>query len=207
MARSLRDSLLACALVLALGLAGGAQESGSTNGEFELECKPMAFNGETNLFQCKTPRIRRGDLYIAADDAAGTGVEFDAASEWRFSSNVRVEAGAAVMNADSAVFTFEQERLVRGELEGTPASFAHTDPERNKPASGTASKISYDDVARTLRLTGDVLFQRDRTEVRGCDIIYNMMTEGFSSGDSDCGIRMRRIGTEPDQPNAPAPPQ
>ena len=205
MARSLVDSLCACGLVLAVGLASEAQESGSSKEELVLECTPMVFNSETNLFQCKAPRIRRGDLYIVADDATGTGVEFDMASEWRFTGNVRFEAATAVMNAESAVFTFEQERLTRGELEG-PASFTHADPERGKPASGTANKISYDDVARTLRMTGDVLFQRDRTEVRGCDIIYNMMTEGFSSGDSDCGIRMRRIGTE-DQPNAPAPPQ
>ncbi len=205
MARLLVNSLCAAG-VLALALAS-AQEAGSTRQELLLGCGPVAFNGQTNMFQCKAPRIRRGDLYIAADDAAGTGVEFDTTSEWRFNGNVRVEAGTAVMNADSAVFTFEQERLARGELEGAPASFQHLDAERNKPATGTANKISYDEIARTLRLSGDVVFQREQTEVRGCDIIYNMRTEGFSSGDSDCGVRVRRSARGSDQQNETAPPQ
>jgi lipopolysaccharide transport protein LptA len=206
MAPSPLTSVCVCGLVLALIFAGGAQEAGEGQ-EIVLESGPLTFDAEKNVFEVKAPKIWRGDLHITADDAVATSVEFEATSEWRFDGRVRIEAGATVMNADSAVFTFREERPALGELEGAPASFVHSDPERNKPASGTANKISYDDVARTLRLTGDVLFQRDRTEVRGCDIIYNLMTEGFSSGDSDCGIRMRRVATEPDQPNAPTPPQ
>ena len=44
-------------------------------------------------------------------------------------------------------------------------------------------------------MTGNVSLQRDQTEVQGCDIIYNLTTEGLSSGDSDCEkpFRLRRI--------------
>lgn len=193
--------------VLAFSSTAGAQDARGDREEIVFESGPLDFNGETNLVQAEAPSIKQGDLHITADYLVANGVDFDSTSEWRFRGNVRIAVGATVMNADSAVFFFEQERLARGELEGAPASFTHVDAERQKPASGTAGKIFVDDVARTLRLTGDVLFQRDRTEVRGCDIIYNMMTEGFSSGDSDCGIRMRRIGTDPEQPNAATQPQ
>jgi lipopolysaccharide transport protein LptA len=193
-----------CSLVLALALAR-AQEAGSGREELVLESGPLSFDGETNLVEAKAPRIRQGDLYIAADALVATSVEFDAASEWRFTGNVRIEAGAAVMNADTALFTFHEERLARGELDGAPASFTHLDPDRQKPASGTASKIFYDDIAHTLRLSGDVVLQRDQSEWRGCDIIYNLTTEGFSSGDSDCGIRLRRAARDSDQQANPAP--
>jgi lipopolysaccharide transport protein LptA len=207
MAPSLLSKLGVCVLVLASGLASDAQEAGSDRQELVLESGPLNFDGSTNLFQAKAPRIRQGDLQIAADDLVATGVEFDASSEWRFKGNVRIEAGSTVMNADSAVFTFQEERLARGELEGAPASFVHLDPEQ-KPASGTAGKIFYDNVARTLRLTGDILFQRDQTEWQGCDISYNLTTQGFSSGDAACGIRMRRIvPDEPDRQDDGTPPQ
>jgi lipopolysaccharide transport protein LptA len=193
--------------MLAFWLTSGAQEAGGAQQELVLESGPLAFNGETNLFEMEAPRIKRGDLSIAADEAVATGVEFDATSEWRFTGNVQIETGMAVMNANSAVFAFEQERLARGELEGTPASFTHLGTGREKPFTGTANKMSYDDVARTLRLSGDVLLKRDQTEVRGCDIIYNLATEGFSSGDSDCGIRLRRVAPDAEQQDGSASPQ
>jgi lipopolysaccharide transport protein LptA len=208
MASSLLSNSCRCGLVLALALASDAQEAGDRQ-ELVLESGPLAFDGQTNLFAIKAPRIRQGDLYIAADDAVATGVEFDAASEWRFMGNVRIEVGTAIMSADSAVFTFEQERLSRGELEGDPASFTHTDPARKKPLSGTANRMSYDYIARTVRMTGNVSLQRDQTEVQGCDIIYNLTTEGFSSGDSDCEnpFRLRRIVPDSDQRDDANPPQ
>jgi lipopolysaccharide transport protein LptA len=206
MAPSALSNLCLCGFVLAFALASGAQQAGGDAQELVLESGPLAFDGQTNLFRIKAPRIRQGDLYIAADDAVATGVEFDAGSEWRFTGNVRIEAGAAVMNADSAVFTFEKERLARGELSGAPASFTHLDPERQKPLSGTANHMSYDSVARTMRMTGNVLLQRDQIEVQGCDIIYNLTTEGFSSGDSDCEnpFRLRRVVPGSGQQTDPA---
>ena len=205
MAPSLLSNLCVCGLVLALGLASNAQEGGANRQELVLESGPLAFDGQTNLFEVKAPRIRRGDLYIAADDAVATGIEFDTASEWRFTGNVRIEAGTAVMNADSAVFTFERERPARGELKGTPASFTHRDPARNRTATGTANEMFYDNVARTLRMTGNVLLQRDQTEVEGCDIIYDLKAERFSAGDSDCGIRLRRLADSDQQDDSTAP--
>jgi lipopolysaccharide transport protein LptA len=207
MALSFPTKLCACGLVLALGLASSAQEAGSDRQELVLESGPLAFNGQTNVFEVKTPQIWQGDLHIAADDAVATSIEFDATSEWRFNGNVRIKAGTAALGASSAVFTFEKERLARGTLTGTPASFTHFDPERNKPFSGTANEMLYDAVESTLRLTGNVLLQRDQSEVQGCDIIYNLKTDGFSSGDSDCGIRLRRVVPDSDQQDDRTPPQ
>jgi lipopolysaccharide transport protein LptA len=207
MAPSFLTKLCVCGLVLAFGLAGGAQEAGNDRQELVFESGPLVFDGEANVFRMEAPKIRQGDLYLAADNAVATSVEFDAASEWRLTGNVRIETGAAVMEADSAVFRFDEQRLARGDLTGTPASFTHFNPERKKPFSGTANELSYDAVADTLRLTGNVLLQRDQSEVQGCDIIYNLKTDGFSSGDSDCGIRLRRVVPDSDQQDDRAPPQ
>jgi lipopolysaccharide transport protein LptA len=193
--------------MLAFGLSGTAQEAGRENEELVLESGPLSFDGQTNLFEIEAPRIRQGDLYIAADEAVATGVEFDASSEWRFTGNVHIEVGNAVLSADSAVFTFEQKRLSRGELEGAPASFSHAVPEREKPVTGTASKMSYDYVERTLRMT-DAWLQRDQSEFTGCDLIYNFTTQGFSSGDANCENPFRmRVVPDADQQDASDPPQ
>jgi lipopolysaccharide transport protein LptA len=206
MAHSLLTNLLACGLVLASGLAAVAQESSSNRQELVLESGPLTFNPQTNVFEIEAPQIRQGDLFVSADSAVATSIEFESASEWRFRGHVRIESGGAAIDADSAVFTFTEEQLSRGELLGSPATFTHTVPERPKPTTGTADSISYDHTARTLRMSGNALLQREQNEIQSCDLIYNLTTEGFSSGNSDCGFRLRRVAPESDQRGGPAPP-
>ena len=206
MARSFPTNLCACGLVLALGLASVAQESSSNGQELVLESALLTFNSETKVFEIEAPKIRQGDLYVSADDAVATSIDFESASEWRFKGHVRIESGAAVIDADSAVFTFTEGQLSRGELVGAPATFTHTVPERPKPTTGTADSISYDHTARTLRMSGNALLQREQNQIQSCDLIYNLTTEGFTSGNSDCGFRLVRVAPASDQRDGPTPP-
>jgi lipopolysaccharide transport protein LptA len=206
MAHSLLVNLCACGLVLASGLASVAQESSRNRQELVFESGPLTFNSQTKVFEIEAPRIRQGDLFVSADAAVATSIDFESASEWRFQGNVRIESGAAVIGADSAVFTFTEEQLSRGEIAGSPATFTHTVPERPKPTTGTADSISYDHDAGTLRMSGNALLRREQNEIQSCDLIYNLMTEGFSSGNSDCGFRLVRVAPESDQRGGPTPP-
>lgn len=196
-----------CGLALALELAGVAQERGSDRQELVLESGPVFFDGDAKVFRIETPRIKQGDLAISANAAIATSIEFDATSEWRLEGKVRIESGTAVITADSAVFTFAEEQLSRGELTGSPATFTHVTPERQKPTTGTADSVSYDHNADTVRMSGNALLLRDQTEIQSCDLIYNLKTEGFSSGNADCGFRLRRVVPESDRRDDPTPPQ
>jgi lipopolysaccharide transport protein LptA len=181
-----------CGVLLALQLASGAQQAGSEKQEIVFESGPLAFSAQTNLFEVKTPRIRQGDLHVAADDAVATSIEFDESSEWRFTGNVRIESGTSVIEADSAVFTFANGQFSRSELQGTPASFSDVGTITKASITGRAQKMSYDYVARTLRMTGDVWMQKDETEMRACEIGYDLAAERITSDCAD-GIRMRVV--------------
>src|SRR5688572_21386159 len=195
-----------CALTLAAALAAGAQED---NGEeLQFASQSVVLDGQTNMMRAQGPRITQGALTIVADDALATGFEFDEAGEFRLTGNVRVEVETAVMEADSAVFTFADRQLSRGELEGTPVSFSDTDAASQRSVTGRAGKMSYDNVARTLRMTGDASVQLDAREVLGCDLIYDFQAERVTSGSADCEggfrVRMRR---DPEGAAAPDPPR
>jgi lipopolysaccharide transport protein LptA len=206
MAPSLPNNLCACAAALALALSLGAQQPDGERQEIVLDSKRLGFNGQTNLFEVETPKIRQGDLYIAADEAVATSIEFDESSEWRFTGNVRMESGTAVIEADSAVFTFANGQLARGELAGTPASFRDLGAITKASNSGRAQKMSYDDVTRTLRMTGDVWMQKDKTEMRACEIVYDLRAERVTS-DCEDGIRMRVVPNSDEQARASDTPQ
>jgi lipopolysaccharide transport protein LptA len=130
-------------------------------------------------------------MRIEADEALATGTEFDRKSEWRFTGNVRIYVDTAVIEAHSAVFTFDQEQLSRGELEGAPASFSDSDPARQSPVRGGANKLTYDYVARTLRMSENAWVNKDQYEIQGCDLIYDFADERVTSGSADCGELFR----------------
>jgi lipopolysaccharide transport protein LptA len=205
-ARSYLSLPCLCALAVAAALPGGAQNDDAS---FEFEAGPFVFEGQTNMMRAEAPRIVQGDLRIAADEVLVTGLEFEEAGEFRLTGNVRIDVGTAFMEADSAVFAYAQGRLSRGELEGTPVSFTDVDAATGRSVTGRADKISYDNVARTLRITGEASVVYPTREVIGCDLIYDFGTEKVSSGSADCegGFRFifRRDSEEPAV--APAPPQ
>ena len=87
-------------------------------------------------------------------------------------------------------------------------SFSDTDAATQRRVTGHAGKMSYDNVARTLRMTGDASVQLDAREVLGCDLIYDFQAERVTSGSADCegGFRVR-VRRDPEGAAAPAPPQ
>ena len=206
MARSLLPRILrSCALALTVTLAAGAQD----NEELQFTAGEFVLDGPTNMMRAQQPRITQGSLRITADNVLATGFEFDEAGELRLTGNVRVEIDTASMEADSAVFAYANGRLSRGELAGAPVSFSDVDPATQRRVTGRAVKISYDNVARTLRMTGDASVQLDRREVFGCDLIYDFSAERVTSGSADCadGFRVIVRRDSEEQAAAPDPPQ
>ena len=206
MARSFLNTLRYCALALAAPLTAGAQDNTEV---LEFTSGPLELDRQSNLFRAQSPRITQGNLSIAADDALATAFEFDEAGELRLTGNVRMQIDSAVMQADSAVFTFARGRLSRGELEGAPVSFTDTDEASKSQVTGTAGKMSYDYAARTLRMTGEASVQLDRREVLGCDLIYDFGAERVTSGSANCqgGFRVRVRRDAEGEAAAPEPRQ
>ena len=207
MAGFFASTLRGCAAALAVALAAGAQNNDAGD-ELQFTSGPFFLDAPTNMMRAQQPRITQGNLRIAADDVLATGFEFEQAGEFRLTGNVRVEVDTASMEADSAVFTYADGQLSRGELQGMPVSFSAVDAATQRKVTGHAGKMSYDNVARTLRMTGDALVQLDTREVLGCDLIYDFRAERVTSGSADCegGFRVR-VRRDPEGAAAPAPPQ
>jgi lipopolysaccharide transport protein LptA len=203
MARSLLSNARALGLVVVVGFAADAQVTAVE--ELVLDSQSLSFDGQAKLFELHAPQITQGNLRIQADDALATGVDFNAKSEWTFTGNVRITIETTQIEAASAKFTFEQKRLARGELEGSPVTFTDVDPARQTTVTGQAQKMSYDSIARTIRLTDTARMQRDNVEFQGCDLIYDFGAERVTSGSADCADRFRVIARK-NQPSSPAPP-
>jgi lipopolysaccharide transport protein LptA len=209
MASSVLPKILrGCALALAVAPAAGAQNDVGEQ-ELQFTSGPFVFDGSTNMMRAQAPRIVQGELRIEADDVLATALEFEEAGEFRLTGNVRVSVDRTSMAADSAVFTYAQGRVSRGELEGTPVSFTDVDEATETKVTGTAGKISYDNVERTLRMTGNASVVFPTREVIGCDLVYDFDTERASAGSADCegGFRFILRRDSEERAAAPAPAQ
>jgi lipopolysaccharide transport protein LptA len=209
MARSLASTLCICTAALA-ALSAGAQDSRADGEELVFQSESLTLDRESNLIHMRSPRISQGALRIMADEALATGIEFDKPSEWRFTGNVRLEVGTTVIEADKSVFTFDNEQLSRGDLEGTPVTFTDVEKGTQRSVTGRADKMSYDYIGRTLRMTGSPAWvQKNKIEMQGCDLIYNFTDGGMSSGSTDCAelFRLRVLPDSEERPAAPDPPQ
>ena len=51
-------------------------------------------------------------MRIEADKAVATSEDFEQSSEWRFTGHVRITVDTAVLEADTAVFTFDHRAAV-----------------------------------------------------------------------------------------------
>jgi lipopolysaccharide transport protein LptA len=205
MARSFRNACLVClaaAAPYALGAEGDSEQ-------LVFESQSWTLDGKTNLIHFVGPKITQGDLGIEAAEAIASGIEFEQQSEWRFTGNVRIQLKGALITADSAVFTFTDKRVARGELTGS-ATFEDTERVEGKsPIRGGANKVTYDDRARTLRLSENAWVHKDQYEMQGCDLIYNLNGEGVSSGSPNCPqpFRIRVLSQQGEKAAAADPPR
>jgi lipopolysaccharide transport protein LptA len=184
MASSLRN-LLICVVGLAATQALAAQGASSACREpVVLDSGPFVLDHKTNLIDVQKPKITQCKTVITADEATATGLDFDAKSEWRFKGHVRVVVDDTYeLTADSAVFSFADKQLARGQLLGT-ATFV----DRQTTDKGTANKLVYDDKAKTLLLSDNAQVHKAQYEIHGgCDLIYDLNEKRVTSGATACG--------------------
>jgi len=205
MANSLAK-LWICALALGSS-ALAAQDGRGTSGDIVLDMQSFEIDNKTNLIHLRAPRIKQGDMVIAADEALATGLDFQAKSEWKLNGHVRISLNSAVVMADSAVFTFDDKQLSRGEL-GGKATFEDSRPDSKSPVTGGASNVVYDYTTRTLRLTDNAWVHKDEYEMEGCDFVYNLSDGRVTSGSTNCGgFRIRVPKKQGEDTAGAAPPQ
>jgi lipopolysaccharide transport protein LptA len=183
MASSLRN-LLICVLGLTASQALAAQGASSAcRDPVALESGPFVLDHKTNLINIQSPKITQCKTVITADEATATGLDFDAHSELRFKGHVHVVVDDAYeLTADSAVFTFSDKQLARGQLLGS-ATFV----DRQTKDNGGAAKIVYDDKGKTLVLSGNAQVNQAQYRIQGgCDLLYDMNEKRASSGPTVC---------------------
>ncbi len=178
-----------CALSLFASISDG-QETAARG--YEAICESASGNARSDETVCVGVRISDGTNVISAGLAATNKYDFDG-SLWRLTDDVRLAFDSTEILADEALFEFEANELVLGELSGNPVVMSDYIEERAIAVSGTAQSISYDSRNGTVRLLGQATLIMGANEYMGCDWIYNLNDKSFNAGTTDdcAGVLLR----------------
>ncbi len=182
--------MLAC-----IGSAHAQDGIGSKLGAVrEWESNSFELNRGSNTMTFDGFRIVGENWSLSADAATAraTELEFEV-GEWRFEGHVSVVLDTASLEAGSAVFTFRQKRLVRAELRGSPVTFEDAVVTADSPVQGTAEMLRYDDERGAFELLGSVTLTVGPYRTTGCDLVYYLGQEEFTTGSTQCQERFRTI--------------
>jgi len=167
-------------------IVAAASAHGADPLPISLDAESSSFDRQNNTVVFRRLSIAQGDMLIRADEAVATGLDF-AKGEWRFSGNVMFTVEGARIHADSATISFIDNALQTAELVGAPATFEQIAEPGEDSIGGGANRLTYDNVARIMRLLDGAWFAQGQNEFSGCDLIYDLDREHITSGSSDCG--------------------
>ncbi|MFK7885661.1 MAG: LptA/OstA family protein [Gammaproteobacteria bacterium] len=88
----------------------------------KLDADSTQADGLNGAISFRGVRITQGDIYIRADEAHSSGLDFRN-STWTFQGNVEFGARGTTVAATRAVLSFEEQELVSAALTGAPVKF------------------------------------------------------------------------------------
>jgi lipopolysaccharide transport protein LptA len=209
MARSFPDLPLAAGLLLAAGAVCAAQGKLTLDNQTPIvfEGGPACFRanfGAGTLESCDVVLRQGAGTVIQAKNAKARGLSSAGLEDgqWQFSNGVHIEFENAVLDADSAMVVFANNRLKEVHVKGAttePARFSHQVKETPRRNQGRAATIDYDAAGATLRLAGGTWYSDGRNEVNTASLIYNMDDGSFSNATGPNESDRVRITIRPDK--------
>jgi len=188
--------------MLLLAVASPAIAQLGSNLPISLDADSSSLDRRTNRITFQGLRITQGALGIEAESAWATGLDFED-SQWRFEGNVRITIESATINSSEAELKFEANQLKTADLTGKPAIFQDLRTANGEVIEGQAQHFTYDNGKGTIRMLDDARIAEGGNEIRGCDLIYDLLQEKITVSSEGCGapVSMTIIPPEPAIPN------
>ena len=188
-------ALAALALQASLVLASQVQQQAIN---IEAQSSEMDFKNNNLIY--RKVRISQGDMSVEADQAQGSGLNFDN-SHWVFRGNVKIAMDQGHLSSDEADITFAHKLLSKAVVNGKPAVFEQRIAKTGKLAQGHAESIDYDVIKGVVRFSKNAWLSNGQDEIRDESLKYNIRTQTVVADAAEQGSqRVHIIITPPANP-------
>jgi lipopolysaccharide export system protein LptA len=189
------STLKALALLASAALAAKVEQQ-----TILLDAQSFEMDLKTNNLVYRKVRIAQGNTSVAADQAQGTGLDFEN-SHWVFRGNVKITMDQGLLTSDEAEITFAKKLLSKAIVNGKPAAFEQRIAKTGKLARGRADSIDYDVTKGVVHLSKNAWLSDGGNEIRGESLKYNVLAQNIIADASEQGSqRVHIIITPPANP-------
>jgi lipopolysaccharide transport protein LptA len=199
MAASILKALALLALALPATPAFAAKVEQPT---ILLEAQSADMDLKSNNLIYRKVRISQGNMSVSADQAQGTGLDFDN-SHWVFRGNVKIGMDQGLLTSDEAEITFAKKLLSKAVVNGKPAAFEQRIAKTGKLAKGHADTIDYDVTKGVVHLSKNAWLSDGDREILGESLKYNVLAQTINAEASEQGSQRVHIIITPPPKSKP----
>ena len=158
----------------------------------DIDADNTTFDGKNSMIIFNGLRLTQGLVSIQADVGRATRMELED-STWQFSGNVVIEIGAGRLECDSADLFFDEFRLKRAVVTGSPAVYNLQRPGSEDATHGEAGRLNYDVDAGIIEFSEQATITEGGNQISSNLLVYNITEQRIKaegSGADDGKVRI-----------------
>jgi lipopolysaccharide transport protein LptA len=158
----------------------------------DIDADNTTFDGKNSMIIFSGLRLTQGQVSIEADEGRATRMELED-STWEFSGNVVIDIGAGRIECDTANLYFDDFRLRRAVVTGSPAVYDLRRSASEGVTHGEAGRLQYDVDAGIIEFSGQATITEGGNQISSNMLVYNIAEQRIkadSSGVEDGRVRI-----------------
>ena len=158
----------------------------------DINADNTSIDGKNSMIIFSGLTLRQGNVSIQADEGRATRMELEDSS-WFFSGNVIIDIGAGHIECDSAELRFDDFRLRKAIVTGTPAIYDLHRPGTEEITHAEAGRLSYDVDDGVIEFSEQATITEGGNQISSNMLVYNITEQRInadSTGEDNDRVRI-----------------
>jgi lipopolysaccharide export system protein LptA len=184
--------LCAVALLAAPLLAAAQVNDLDMRLPMDINADNTSIDGKNSMIIFNGLTLTQGNVSIQADEGRATRMELEDAS-WNFTGNVIIKIGAGHIECNSAELLFDDFRLRRAIVTGSPARFDLRRPGTEEITHAEAGRLDYNVDAGVIEFSRQATITEGGNQISSNMLVYNILEQRInadSTGAEDDRVRI-----------------
>jgi len=169
----------------------------------DIDADNTTIDGKNSMIIFNGLRLTQGRVSIQADEGRATRMELED-STWHFTGNVIIDVGAGHIECDAAELLFDEFRLKRAIVTGSPAVYDLRRPGSEGITHAESGRLDYDVDKGVIEFSDQATITEGGNQITSTVLVYNIAEQRINADSSGADDDRVRITYTP--PNGIEPP-